>query len=112
MIAVIFMYIFLFVSIGLALLAKTYLNKIRSFSNKEPEKASKYGMNVIAGIVSGVVVIVLDRIISSILQIDFSFMKTSFFETIISATGILIGLFFKVSLLLFLVFYIIHKGMR
>lgn len=73
MIDILVIYLFLFVSIILAFFAMGYLNKIHSLAKKDPEKTINYSRNLVTGIVSGLVVLILDRIITPIFEADFSF---------------------------------------
>ncbi|MBT4824349.1 hypothetical protein HN695_00060 [Candidatus Woesearchaeota archaeon] len=108
----IIMYLFLIIAIFLAFRANYYLNKIKKFVRKDPKLALRYGEGLITGIVSGSVVLILDRLITPIFKLDFTLIAGSLKESIFSAIGMLILIFFDVTLLFFLVFYIINKGIK
>lgn len=112
MIDLIVMYLFLVASVILGSFAMKYLEKIQNIAKKNQQEAKKYGSDLVTGIVSGCVVLVLDRIITPMFNAKFSFVTSSAYDFILSAAGVIIILFFEVSLLLFLIFYIIYKGMN
>jgi len=84
-----------------------YMNNMKNESSKNYAKATNYGRGIIVGITSGVSVIVIDRIVTMLLNgwgnVDFS--------SFASLLSVFIYTIFIISLMFFLVFYIINKGL-
>jgi len=105
------MYSFLILSVGLTFLANYYVKRIQRLVKNRPDASKRYGQNVVAGIVSGVIVLLVDRIITPLYQINFRFIGNTVWDTVLSAAIILLVFYFSMVLLLVLILYIIHKGM-
>lgn len=105
-----FLLFFVLLIIGLVLAIQYYFEKIAEKKRQNPEGAAKYGRELIVGIVSGIVVLVLDRIITPIFM---NVPKFSFENLAISLQSALIWFVMALAGVLFailLALYIINKG--
>src|SRR3990172_205499 len=89
-----------------------YLRSINKISLKNKKLSGHYMESIIVGMVSGIVVLVLDRGMTAFFQnlpkVDW---QSALLFTI-SLIDAFIVLFFKFGLILLLVFYIIHRGLK
>lgn len=100
------------ISIVMFFIARNYQKKIQNLAKKNPDDSLNFGRSIITGMVSGVIVLALDRIFTKYTsnppKLDFS----SLYNFLISLIGIIIIAFFIGSFIFLLVFYIIHKGLK
>ena len=82
------------VDIGLVFFIRKYYKKSRDIASANRQQASAYSKNIIIGITSGVIVLVLDRVINLFIQHLPSLDTTNILAFITSVAGaILLGVF-------------------
>jgi len=103
----------IFPIITVAILIALYfqLKKLQKLATEGKREAKSYGKNVIAGIVAGVVVVILDKSITIVFKNPPTIDYTSFLTTIVSGTAAFIVLLFEAGLILLLVIWIINRGL-
>lgn len=87
------------------------LNKLSRMSSEGSREAKIYGKNVVAGIVSGIIVVLIDRGITAAFKNPPSIDYTSFWTILVSGSAAFIVLAFEVGLILLLVVWIINRGL-
>ena len=85
-----------------------YIKNIQQIAKNNSEGTIRYGRNIIIGIVGGVSVVIIDRIVSLMVE---GWKNVNIFS-ISSLISMLIYTMFDVLLMFFLVSYIIHKGLN
>ena len=102
------------VSILLLLLTWNYMKNIKEKAENNKREVVGYGKGIIIGIISGIIVLSLDRWINIVVR-GLSEMGPiragSLLEIVISLVSTLVYLLFASSVLLFLVFYLINSGL-
>jgi hypothetical protein len=91
-----------------------YLRNIKLSAKRNPIFTSQYKFGIITGIISGVIVIIADRGFNAILEGWRSaniLTQNNTLNLIASAFSLIVYTIFGVTLILFLIFYIINKGL-
>jgi len=103
--------IFLLITGAILILLYFQLRKLNKLASKPKKEVKKYGKNVIAGIVAGVIVVVIDKGITLAFKSHPPIDYTSFWTIITTGALGFIMLLFEVGLILLLVIWIINKGL-
>lgn len=111
LVGILFVMSIFLLSIVFLTLTNYYIKKIRNLSNRGRE-LFMYGKNIIIGLVSGGTVVVIEKIVDLILKDSLVINHASLTKLFSSIISFLIILFFLASLLIFLVIYLVHEGMR
>lgn len=93
------------------ILVYRYSNKIKVLVKQNQEESISYGKSMVIGIVSGIVVISLDKIITSWLNSIQPLNFSSLYNFTLSLINIFVWAFFIASSLLLIVFYLLYKGL-
>ena len=107
------MYSTLIISLVFIYFANRYNNKIRLLVKENKDKSVSYGQSMVCGIISGVIVIALDKIITQWVNLTTkpSLDISSAYNLTLSLTGIFIAALFVGSFLLLIVFFLVHRGL-
>jgi len=102
-----------FTTLAVVVLVALYfqLQKLKRFAEEGKSRAQQYGKNVVAGVVAGTVVIVIDRSLTAIFTNPPVIDYTSCSTTIVTGTAAFITLIWEVGLMLLLIIWIINKGL-
>mgnify|MGYP001590649333 CR=1 FL=1 len=104
------MYGALAIAIILFYFANKFSKRIRRIVSKNKKDTIPFGRSIVAGMISGVIVIALDRIINQWIQNRPTLDTSSLYNFFLSITGVIIISFLMASFLLFIIFYLIQKG--
>jgi hypothetical protein len=100
------------ISLIFLVLTKHFYRKSQILVRKNPQESSNYSKSVIIGVVSGLVVLVLDRIITTSLQKIPQIDASSIYSLVGSIISIIIVACFIVSLILVLISYTLYHGLK
>jgi chromate transport protein ChrA len=103
--------IFTFITAVILILLYLQFKKLAKLSQENKKQAHNYGKNVVAGIVSGTVVIIIDRSLTLVFQNPPSIDYTSTQSLIITGSSAFVTILFEAGLILFLVIWIINRGL-
>jgi hypothetical protein len=104
----------LLLSIWMLLKVIGYIKDIQVKAKENPKEIRSYGREIAIGIAGGACVLVVDRVITLLFD---GWSKTNLFSqqsilaTLASLFSLLIFTLFDISLIFFLIFYIINKGL-
>ena len=109
-IPILFLIIIITIDIILILLVNIYFKKIRVIHKDKPNSLD-YSKSISIGLISGVMVIVLDRVINLAVNNLPKLDTSSFYALFGSIIGILLIIIFLSTFLLFAILYLYHLGL-
>ena len=112
MIGIIIMYGALFLGLFLCYLSYKYSKGIKQMVANNKEEAIPFSRSILTGFISGVIVIVLDRVITMYTKGIKPISSGTLYDYILSITGIIIISILIASFILITVFGLIHRGLR
>ena len=104
------MYGALLISLVLFYYANKFSKRIKRAVAENKKDTIPFGGSIVAGMISGVIVIALDRIITQWTKNPPTLDTNSFYTSLLSLIGIIIVALLMSSFLLWIVFYLVQKG--
>lgn len=104
------MYGALFLSLTLFYFVNKFSKRIKKHVSENRKETIPFGISIVSGMISGVIVIVLDRIINQFVKNPVHLDTSSIYNMLLSITGIVIIALLTTSILLWTIFYLIQKG--
>ena len=111
MIDIVLMCIFLFLDIIMIFCAFHLQRKIDTLIVKNRKEAIDYSKSVVIGVVSGFIVIVVDRIITIAFANGLSIDKSSLYNAILSIISVIIIGIFIATLIILAVYFLTYRGL-
>ncbi len=101
----------LVLSIIFAFFANKYKNKAVDIVKNNKNESTNYSKSIIVGIVSGIIVVAVDKIVTQLFNHPFTIDTSSIYNLMLSIVGILIFAFLIGSFILLIAFFLFYKGL-